>query len=127
MEVELTTLSHEDVRDRLGFYTNEASRAALMVTVYRAHKRDLLRKATLRRARVIANFKGTKWQADAKAEADEKVQKYRDRASEADSLIEMLEELAKMYDRNAFALSRELTARDRDRERWQGRGGAANP
>lgn len=115
----------QQVRDLLGFYTSEAARAHLSLTQQKAHRRWLLHRIERRKARVISRLpdRATKWRANAAANEDKKIYEYQQDLLICENLIEILDGLHETYGNYANALSREMTARKDDRDRWYGRAG----
>lgn len=126
MQIEISELPFDRVRDQLAFYTTESSRAYVTLAQHKAHRRYLLRQMADRKNKVINKLsqRVPKWRAVSKSEADKRVLRFQDELTTTDNIIEILERLGDMYRGYADALSREITARKDDRDRWYGRAGS---
>jgi len=67
---------------------------------------------------------GAKWQAEATIQSDKKLSHLQDQLDITENIIDMMEVLYQNYTEYVKALSREITARTDDRDRWYGRGGS---
>lgn len=124
MPIDLSDIQpFQRLRDLMGFYTTEASRALVDLAKYRAHRRHLQGKLKRRRSIIMRSASDTKWRADAEAANDPRIVDIQDQLDNTESVIEILDALQQTYVRNYDALSRELTARTGDRDRYYGRGG----
>ena len=113
----------ERLRDLMGFYTTEASRAQVTVSTMRAHVRYLQGRLRRRRGLISSSEAKTKWQAEALFDSDSTALELYDEIEEYENTIDIMKSLHETYVRYYDVLSRELTARSNDRDRWYGRGG----
>ena len=129
MEADLSNIQpFERLRSLLGFYTSESSRALIDAGLYRAERKRLQRAIDDRTASLMASTKvATAWRAKALVRDDKKIQRWYESIEICDNVIEILDRLVKTYDGYVNALSREQTARQNDRDKYYGRGGAATP
>lgn len=115
----------EELRGRLSFYAGEAGRALLERNKQKARRRGVVRRTKRRRAILVSAMGNIpKWQADTKIENDRTIVKLNNQLEECDSLIEIVDGLYDTYLAYHTALSRELSARIKDKEMWQGRTGS---
>jgi hypothetical protein len=115
---------YQRVRDYLGFYTTEASRALFTLSQYRARRRYLTGQVRSRKSHLMGSKSGAKWQAEATIQSDKKLSHLQDQLDITENIIDMMEVLYQNYTEYVKALSREITARTDDRDRWYGRGGS---
>ena len=125
MPLELSNIQpFQHLRDLMGFYTTEASRAIVDIAKYKGHRRYLQARLKQRRAFILGSAGNIKWRAEAEVAGDRRAIDIGGELDNCESIIELLEALHVGYVRNYDALSRELTARSGDRDRWYGRGGS---
>lgn len=116
--IDLSSVHYDDLRDMLGFYTNEAGRADLQVGAYEAHlndlqnKRDELGKNLMRHMPINM----AKWRAQVELEGNKKLKKLDKEIRLVEQILKILKPLARDNDRKAKALSREMSTRQRDQE-----------
>ena len=125
MPVDISNIEpFQRLRDLMGFYATEASRALVEVAKARSHVRYLQRRLSGRRSTILAQGASiTKWRAEAAVDADPSIRELTDSIGRHEGLIDILRSLQETYAKNYEVLSRELTARTNDRDRWYGRGG----
>lgn len=113
----------ERVRDFLGFYTTEASRALFTLSQYRARRRTLNREMGRRKSHLMGSTSGAKWRAEAEIQSDKRLSKLQDELDVVENVIDIMEVLYQNYSEYVKALSREITARTGEKDRYYGRGG----
>ncbi len=125
MPLDMTDIvSFDELRSFLSFYTSEGARALTAQHQQRAQRRRLLRRLGRRRAALLGSQGNVaKWQAELSTANDHIVTKLLDSIELCDNLIEILDGLSKNYNGYVKALSREISARISDREKWYGRPG----
>jgi phage gp29-like protein len=125
MPVDLSKIQpFEHVRDLLGFYASEASRALVSRAVWRGRLRHL--KDALDDAKTDAMSSSeakTRWSTQLQAATSPKVRRIVREMTYVENVIELLTALYEKYNKDSEDLSREITARREDRDRWYGRAG----
>lgn len=115
---------YQKVRDYLGFYTSEASRALFTLSEYRARRRTLNREIGRRKSVLMGSAgNSAKWRAEAQMQLDKKLSSLQDELDVVENVIDIMDTLFQNYSSYVRALSREMTARTGDRDNWYGRGG----
>lgn len=117
--------SFEQLRAMMSFYTGEAARANISYQQHKAEHRDLLRQLKRRTASLVGDMKRIpKWQVELSIADDKKIIKFNDAIEIELTVIDIMKSLSKTYGEYSDTLSREISARISDREKWQGRAGS---
>lgn len=115
----------EHLRAMLSFYTNEYARANISHRQHLAELRHLERQLKRRTASLAGDMRRVpKWQIELLIQDDKKVRRLNDKMEICETVIEIFKDLTKNYLEYTKTLSREISARISDRDRWQGRSGS---
>ncbi len=125
MVIDVSTIQpFEMVRDMHSFYTSEAARAAVKLAEHKASRRTLKRTISTRTASLMGSQTGTKWRASAEIERQPEIRRLNRALDFTENLIEMMTEIKENYFKYADSLSREITARTKERDAYYGRAGS---
>lgn len=114
----------ERLRDMQAFYAGEAARAIESKNRFYAQKAFAERRVKNRKAHLMdSNESKTRWRVMAAVESDSRIRELEEEILLCETSMKYLEDIGKSYSDFAFSLSREITARMGDRDRWQGRAG----
>ncbi len=126
MPVEISNIEpFEELRNFLSFYTGEAGRALLAYNRQKVARRRLQGQLKRRRSSLYdSGGRVAKWQAESSVENDRVVSSLTEQIENCENMMDILNGLVDTYEEYHKTISREISARISDREKWQGRTGS---